>query len=235
MEAYDAGLVNHRDPVNVKFRNQAEEKMKLHEAEQYVDPAKAEEGMAGALSFTCASLLTAIAAAKNAGNEFFKQENWGEAIRSYSEAIKRNPKGAVYYSNRAISYIKVREYALALKDADKCLELDPSFLKGWVRKGMAHHYLKEYYKALEAYDKGMKVSTFVATCHAPLTRARSSRLTRSTRSWLSGQSARRRPLRACAAAASLARRVWTRAGRSRVRVRFTLLISQRSTRLANAP
>lgn len=44
MEAYDAGLVNHRDPVNVKFRNQAEEKMKLQEAEQYVDPAKAEEG-----------------------------------------------------------------------------------------------------------------------------------------------------------------------------------------------
>ncbi len=38
------------------------------------------------------------------------------------------------------------------------MELDPSFVKGWVRKGMAHHYLKEYYKALEAYDKGMKVS-----------------------------------------------------------------------------
>lgn len=45
--------------------------------------------------------------AKNEGNEFFKVENWGDAIRSYSEAIKRNPKNAVYYSNRAVAYIKV--------------------------------------------------------------------------------------------------------------------------------
>ena len=121
-------------------------------------------------------------AAKNEGNEHFKKESWGDAIRSYSEAIKRNPRSAVYYSNRSISYIKgnrliflffpppppppsrthgsfwaVREYALALADADKCLALDASFVKGWVRKGMAHHHLREYYKALEAYDKGMKI------------------------------------------------------------------------------
>jgi hypothetical protein len=59
MEAYDAGLVNFRDPTSVKFRNQAEEKMKEQEALDYQDPVKAEE-------------------AKNAGNEFFKQENWGD-------------------------------------------------------------------------------------------------------------------------------------------------------------
>jgi stress-induced-phosphoprotein 1 len=45
--------------------------------------------------------------AKNEGNEFFKVENWGDAIRSYSEAIKRNPSNAVYYSNRSVTYIKV--------------------------------------------------------------------------------------------------------------------------------
>lgn len=138
LDAYDQSLVNVRDPQTVKFRNQVEEKMKQAEADAYKDPVKAEE-------------------AKNKGNEFFKQENWGDAIRAYSDAILRNPDLPVYYSNRAISYIKVREYQLALRDAEKCLELDPSFIKGWVRKGMAHHFLKEYYKAMEAYDKGMKI------------------------------------------------------------------------------
>ena len=62
-----------------------------------------------------------------------------------------------FFSNRAATYLKLREYQLALKDADQCVELDASNIKGWLRKGMAHHFLKEYYKALEAYDKGMKI------------------------------------------------------------------------------
>ena len=135
---YDAGLLDFRDPATVKLRNQAEERAKELDELAYQDPEKAE-------------------AAKNEGNEFFKQENWGDAVRCYSEAIRRNPKSAVYYSNRSVAYIKLREYGLALTDAEKCVSLDPSFVKGWVRKGMAHHMQKEYYKALEAYEKGMKI------------------------------------------------------------------------------
>lgn len=163
VKSYDEGLVSFRDPASVKLRNQAEEKMKQQAERDYLDPVKGEE-------------------AKALGNEAFKREEWGDgefggggvgparkkggaleshvaaaAIRAYSDAIKRNPNNATYYSNRAISYIKVREYALALADANKCVQLDPSFIKGWVRKGMAHHYLKEYYKALEAYDMGFKI------------------------------------------------------------------------------
>jgi tetratricopeptide (TPR) repeat protein len=136
--AYDEGLLSFRDPASVKLRNQAEEKLKETEAKAYLDPVKAEE-------------------AKAEGNDFYKAENWGDAVRSYSEAIRRNPDNAVYYGNRAMTYMKLREYQLALADADECIRLDPGFIKGWLRKGMAHHYLKEYYKALEAYDKGMKI------------------------------------------------------------------------------
>jgi stress-induced-phosphoprotein 1 len=138
VKCYDAGLLDFRDPATVKLRNQAEERAKELDEQMYQDPEKAE-------------------AAKNEGNEFFKQENWADAVRCYSEAVRRNPKSAVYYSNRSVTYIKLREYALALTDAEKCVALDPSFVKGWVRKGMAHHMQKEYYKALEAYEKGMKI------------------------------------------------------------------------------
>ena len=44
-----------------------------------------------------------------------------------------------------------------MKDADKCLELDPTFTKAYVRKGAVHHAMKEYHKALKAYDEGLKI------------------------------------------------------------------------------
>jgi len=49
------------------------------------------------------------------------------------------------------------ELAYALKDAEKCLQLDPNFIKGYLRKGNCHHLMKEYHKALDAYEKGLKL------------------------------------------------------------------------------
>ena len=49
------------------------------------------------------------------------------------------------------------EPGYALKDADKCIELDPTAPKSWSRKGTSHHMLKEYHKALDSFDKGLKI------------------------------------------------------------------------------
>ena len=49
------------------------------------------------------------------------------------------------------------EFAYALKDAEKCLEIDPNFVKAYFRKGTIHHLMKEYHKALQAYDQGLKL------------------------------------------------------------------------------
>jgi len=44
-----------------------------------------------------------------------------------------------------------------LKDAEKCIELDPKFAKAYLRKGNCHHLMKEYHKAMKAYDDGLKI------------------------------------------------------------------------------
>ena len=49
------------------------------------------------------------------------------------------------------------EFPHAMKDAEKCLELDPNFAKAYLRKGTCHHFMKEYHKALEAFDRGLKL------------------------------------------------------------------------------
>merc|ERR1719346_756378 len=106
--------------------------------ESYLDPAKAEEH-------------------REKGNEFFKEQKWAEAKAEYDEALKRNPKDAKLYSNRAAALTKLLAYPDALRDLDECLKLDPTFIKAYSRKGAAHFFMKEYHKALQAYEAGLKL------------------------------------------------------------------------------
>ena len=103
-------------------------------------------------------------AARQEGNELFKRaqtENdislYAKAIDKYGDAMKRNPKDHVPYSNRAACYQKLMEWQLALKDAETCVEMDPTYVKGWSRKGAIHTYLKEFHKAMDAYNMVLKL------------------------------------------------------------------------------
>ncbi|KAK1304982.1 Heat shock protein STI [Acorus calamus] len=60
------------------------------------------------------------------------------------------------YSNRAACYTKLGALPEGLKDAEKCIELDPSFSKGYTRKGAVQYFMKEYNKAMETYQEGLK-------------------------------------------------------------------------------
>jgi stress-induced-phosphoprotein 1 len=52
-----------------------------------------------------------------------------DAVKAYSEAIKRDPTDPKAYNNRAAAYTQLTALPEALKDSDKAIELDPKFGK----------------------------------------------------------------------------------------------------------
>ncbi|RDX90852.1 Hsp70-Hsp90 organizing protein 1, partial [Mucuna pruriens] len=137
IEAFQKALTEHRNPDTLKKLNEAEQAKKKLEQEEYFDPKLADEE-------------------REKGNELFKQHKYPEAVKHYSESIRRNPKDPKAYSNRAACYTKLGAMPEGLKDAEKCIELDPTFVKGYTRKGAVQFFMKEYDKALETYREGLK-------------------------------------------------------------------------------
>ena len=96
-------------------------------------------------------------AAKAKGNAAFSAGKYDEAVQHFSEAITHDPTDAIFYSNRSGAYASLNQSQAALDDADKCIELNPAFVKGYSRKGHALHSLQKYSEAKEAYEAGLKV------------------------------------------------------------------------------
>lgn len=95
--------------------------------------------------------------ARDRGNKLFADGKFADALLDYAEAVKRNPKDYKSYNNRATCYVKLMEFNLAMKEADRALELEPTFVKALVRKGSIHHVLKEYHKAIEVLERALKL------------------------------------------------------------------------------
>lgn len=140
LKFYQKSLSEQRDPAIVKKVQQIEKTLKESQAKAYLDPALAEEE-------------------RQKGNGFFTQGDYPGAVKAYTEAIKRNPVDAKIFSNRAAAYSKLMEFNIALKDCDKCIELDPTFIKGYIRKGHICIALKNYQKAIEVFEKAQSLDS----------------------------------------------------------------------------
>ncbi|XP_071455018.1 stress-induced-phosphoprotein 1 [Hetaerina americana] len=137
---YEKSMSEHRTPEIKTLLSEVEKQLKEMERKAYIDPVKAEQE-------------------KEIGNSFFKKGDYATAMKHYTEAIKRNQDDPKLYSNRAACYTKLAAFDLGLKDCDKCVELDPKFIKGWIRKGKILQGMQQFSKALAAYQKALDIDT----------------------------------------------------------------------------
>lgn len=98
---------------------------------------------------------------KNLGNDSFEQGDFRKAIRLYTRAIESDPRNGALYSNRSACYLQAAKQMgidtrmMALRDADKVIELRPDWFKGYSRKGDALFKLEKFSEAAVAYERGL--------------------------------------------------------------------------------
>ena len=111
-------------------------------------------------------MATPGAAFKDEGNELFKAGEYLKAAAAYTKAIKAEPKNHVFYSNRSQAFLKLSKCGKAVEDADKCIALEPTFVKGYHRKASALHATKDAAKIEEAIEvlHGPPARVFARPC-----------------------------------------------------------------------
>lgn len=91
---------------------------------------------------------------KEKGNESFKAQDYPKALEFYSQAISIEPNNHVYYSNRSACYFNMNKFEEALKEAEKCVELNGKWGKGYQRKGAAEGKLQRFWSSFVSYSIG---------------------------------------------------------------------------------
>lgn len=113
------------------------------------------------------------------GNQLLKEEKYNEAIIKYTKAIEINPNNAIYYANRAAVYTITKQYGQAVLDwyvlylcidtdsyynyvyvsmiSRKATEIDPTYVKAYIREGVAQFNLNQYDRAIQIYLKAIKI------------------------------------------------------------------------------
>lgn len=96
-------------------------------------------------------------AKKNEGNNAFKVQDYLTAVARYTEAIEIDATNHVYFSNRSAAYSGWGKFQEAADDAAECVRLNPKFVKGYHRHGVALKGLKKYDEALATLRAGQRV------------------------------------------------------------------------------
>lgn len=112
-------------------------------------------GLAAAPVYESEDLVRRAEERKQAGNEHMKKQEYAEAVKVYSEAIRLHPKGSAFWLNRAIAQRHAENWEAAASDANMAAELQPTSPKVHYILALCHQQMKQYKQALQACELGL--------------------------------------------------------------------------------
>ncbi|KAI8796751.1 E3 ubiquitin-protein ligase CHIP [Biomphalaria glabrata] len=90
---------------------------------------------------------------RNQGNKLFAARKYDDAIACYTKAIIKNPSTALFFTNRALCHLKLRQFEKAHQDCQRALEIDRSWVKGHFFMGQAYLEQNLYDEAIASLKK----------------------------------------------------------------------------------
>jgi len=137
---YEKSLTEHRTPDILNKLREVERIKVEADRQAYLSPEKS-------------------AIAREEGNVLFKNGQFADSVKSYTESIKRDPTDARGYNNRAAAYMKLVAFPEALKDANEAIKVDPNFVKAYIRKSAILYAMRDYTQAMEAAQEATEHDT----------------------------------------------------------------------------
>jgi serine/threonine-protein phosphatase 5 len=95
---------------------------------------------------------------KELANQELSKGHFTQAIELYSQGLEYRPNDAILLANRAMAYIKVENYGLALLDADQAIANDPKYSKAYYRRASANFALHHFKLARKDFRTVCKLS-----------------------------------------------------------------------------
>jgi tetratricopeptide (TPR) repeat protein len=92
------------------------------------------------------------------GKERFKKGEYDDAIKEFSDVIRRDPKNPAGYLERGRVWAKKREYDKALHDLNEALRLAPHFFPGYFERGHLWVEMREYDKAIGDFSDVIRLA-----------------------------------------------------------------------------
>lgn len=95
---------------------------------------------------------------KEQGNKLFSVRKYDDAISCYTKAIVKNPSTATFFTNRALCYLRLKQWELAIQDCKRALELDRRLIKGHYFMGLALTETNHNEEAISSLSKAHELA-----------------------------------------------------------------------------
>jgi tetratricopeptide (TPR) repeat protein len=90
---------------------------------------------------------------------FQRNGTWKDSFTLWGEIIKNYPKKYITYNKRGLEKEKLKDYAGAVQEFKKAIELNPGYMNAYNNRGRAEMELKDYAGAIQDFNKAIELNS----------------------------------------------------------------------------
>merc|ERR1719197_2087851 len=94
---------------------------------------------------------------KDEGNRYYSMKDYDRAVDHFRAAIELYPDEPAFYGNLAAACLQLKRYNKALLACKRAIELDPKFIKAYLRAGRAYAQMGKFVDAKHMFEQALKV------------------------------------------------------------------------------